>query len=73
MEVISSTNVSKQTDFGYTEESYSMVEQFGVYAVIHFYRQSGLLGISTVEVIMSTTNHNEARTKYKELCAKAKA
>ena len=68
MEVLSSTDVSRPGNDVYIEESYSLVKQFGVYAVIRFYRVSGWSAQQEVSVIMSSTNDVEARNKYKELC-----
>ena len=73
MEVLSSTNVSRPGNDVYIEESYSLVKQFGVYAVIRFYRVSGWSAQQDVSVIIATTNDAEARTKYKELCKFYKA
>ena len=72
MEVISTTDVSRQGNDVYLEESYSFVKQFGVYAVIRFYRVSGWSSQEEVSVIIATTNYDEARNKYKELCKNAK-
>lgn len=68
MEVLSSTNVSRPGNDVYIEESYSLVKQFGVYAVIRFYRVSGLGNPCEVSVITASTNDTEVRNKYKELC-----
>ena len=68
MEVLSSTNVSRPGNDVYIEESYSLVKQFGVYAVIRFYRVSGWSSQEDVTVIIASTNDTEVRTKYKELC-----
>ena len=68
MEVLSSTNVSRPGNDVYIEESYSLVNQFGVYAVIRFYRVSGWSSQEEVTVIIASTNDTEVRTKYKELC-----
>jgi hypothetical protein len=68
MEIISTTNVSRPGNDVYIEESYSLTKQFGVYAVIRFYRVSGWSSQEDVSVIIATTNETEASKKYKELC-----
>ena len=68
MEILSSTSATQQTEQGCAEESYSLVQQFGVYAIIRFYRVSGLGNPGEATVIISSTNYDEVRTKYKELC-----
>ena len=68
MEVISSTVVSRPGNDVYIEESYSLVKQFGVYALIRFYRVSGWASQEDVSVIMASTNQTEVAKKYKELC-----
>lgn len=73
MEVISSTNVSRPGNDVYIEESYSLVKQFGVYAVIRFYRVSGWSTQEAVEVLMASTNQTEVAKKYKEYCKFYKA
>lgn len=68
MEIISSTNVSRPGNDVFIEESYSLVKQFGVYAVIRFYCVSGWADQEEVSVLISTTNEGDARKKYKEYC-----
>ena len=68
MEIISTTDVSRPGNDVYIEESYSLVKQFGVYAVIRFYRVSGWSARQEVSVVISSTNYDEVRNKYKELC-----
>jgi hypothetical protein len=68
MEVLSTTNVSHQGNDAYIEESYSLINQFGVYAVIRIYRVSGWSSQEEVSVIIASTNDTEVRSKYKELC-----
>lgn len=68
MEILSTTDVSRPGNDVYIEESYSLVKQFGVYAVIRFYRVSGWSTQEEVSVIIATTNQTEASKKYKELC-----
>ena len=73
MEIISSTTVSRETEQGYLEESYTLAKQFGVYAIIKFSRVSGLGNPGEASVMMSSTNDTEVRTKYKEYCKLFKA
>ncbi len=68
MKVISTTNVSRAGNDCYIEESYSLVEQFGLYAVIRFYKVSGWSDREDVEVLIATSDKTEAGKKYKEYC-----
>jgi hypothetical protein len=68
MKIIFTTNVSREGNDCYIEESYSLVEQFGVYAVIKFYKVSGWSSCEEVTVVITTTNKAEACKKYKEYC-----
>ena len=68
MEILSTTDVSRPGNDVYIEESYSLVKQFGVYAVIRMYRVTGWSSQAEATVIISSTNDNEVRNKYKELC-----
>ena len=65
MEVISTTDVSRYGNDCYIEESYSLVEQFGLYAVIRFYKVSGWSSTEEVEVVFSSQSGSEARKIYK--------
>jgi hypothetical protein len=68
MEVISTTDCSRYGNDCYIEESYSLVEQFGIYAVIRFYKVSGWSDREEVDVLITTTSRSEAGKKYKEYC-----
>lgn len=68
MNVISTTNVSREGNDCYIEESYSLVEQFGVYAVIQVYKVSGWSSCEEVNVIIATSDKATAAKKYKEYC-----
>lgn len=72
MEIISTTNVSRDGNDCYIEESYSLVEQFGIYAVIRFYRTGGWASHEEVTVLITTTNQAEARNLYKTKCKEHK-
>ena len=66
MNVLSTTDVSRYGNDCYIEESYSLVEQFGLYAVIKFYKVSGWSDHEEVSVLITTSNKAEAAKKYKE-------
>lgn len=68
MKIISTTNVSREGNDCYIEESYSLVEQFGLYAVIKFCKVSGWCDCEEVTVLITTTDKTEAGKKYKEYC-----
>ena len=68
MEVLSTTKVSRYGNDCYIEESYSLVEQFDLYAIIRFYKVSGWSDREEVEVIFTSSNKAEAGKKYKEYC-----
>lgn len=68
MNVISSTLVSRPGNDCYIEESYSLIEQFGLYAVIKFYKVSGWSDQEDVSILSMTTDKIEAVKKYKEYC-----
>ena len=68
MKVISTMDASRYGNDVYIEEAYHLVEQFGLYAVIRFYKVSGWTSQAETSVIISTTNESEARAKYKEYC-----
>jgi hypothetical protein len=68
MNVLSTTTVSRPGNDCYIEESYSLVEQFGLYAVIQFYKVSGWSDHEEVSVLITTSNKSEAAKKYKEYC-----
>ena len=68
MEILSSTNVSRQGNDVYIEESYSLIKQFGVYAVVRIYRVSGWASQEEVSIIIASTNQAEVAKKYKEIC-----
>lgn len=68
MNVISSTLVSRPGNDCYIEESYSLVEQFGLYAVIKFYKVSGWAEQEEASILITTADKAEAAKKYKEYC-----
>lgn len=68
MNIISSTNLSRYGNDCYIEESVSLVEQFGIYAVLRFYKVSGWSSCEEAEVLIATGDKAEAGKKYKEYC-----
>ena len=68
MNVISTTTVSRPGNDCYIEESYSLVEQFGLYAVIKFYKVSGWSDHEEVTIMITTSDKAEAGKKYREYC-----
>ena len=68
MNIISSANLSRYGNDCYIEESVSLVEQFGLYAVIRFYKVSGWSDREEVSVLIATSDKAEAGKKYKEYC-----
>ena len=68
MNVLSTTVVSRPGNDCYIEESYSLVEQFGIYAVIKFFKVSGWAEREEVTILIATSDKAEAGTKYREYC-----
>lgn len=68
MEVLSSTNVSRIGNDCYIEESYSLVEQFDLYAIIRFYKVSGWSDREEVSVVFTSSSRSEAGREYKKYC-----
>ncbi len=68
MHVISTTVISRPGNDCYINESVSLVEQFGIYAVIRFYKVSGWSDCEEVNILITTSSKSEAGKKYKEYC-----
>jgi hypothetical protein len=68
MNVISTVVTSRYGNDCYIEESFSLVEQFGLYAVIRFQKVHGWQEKEEVTVLIATTDKTEAGKKYKEYC-----
>lgn len=68
MNIISTTSLSRPGNDCYIEESVSLVEQFGLYAVIRFYKVSGWSEQEDVTVLLATSDKAAAGKKYKEYC-----
>jgi hypothetical protein len=68
MKVISTTALSRPGNDVYIDEEVLLVEQFGIYAVLRFYKVSGWTSREEVEVLIATSDKAEAGKKYKEYC-----
>lgn len=68
MKVISTTQISRPGNDVYIEEEVLLVEQFGLYTVLRFYKVSGWSRQEDVEILTATSNKSEAVKKYKEYC-----
>lgn len=67
MRVISTTDLSREGNDCYSQESISLVEQFGIYAIIKYLRVPGWPDKEQVEVIFSCDKCGEAVEKYDSL------
>ena len=68
MEVLSTTDVSRYGNDCYIEESYSLVEQFDIYAIIRCYKVSGWSDREEVSIVFSSSSRSEAGKEYKKYC-----
>jgi hypothetical protein len=68
MKVISTTALSRPGNDVYIDEEVLLVEQFGLYAVLRFYKVSGWSDREEVSVLIATSDKTEAGKKYKEYC-----
>jgi hypothetical protein len=68
MKVISTTQLSRYGNDVYIDEEVLLVEQFGLYAVLRFYKVSGWTSQEEVSVLITTSDKTEAGKKYKEYC-----
>ena len=68
MHVLSTTVTSRPGNDVYIEESYSLVEQFGLYSVIQFYKVRGWSEREEVNVLIATTDKAAAAKEYKKYC-----
>ena len=64
MRVISSTDISREGNDCYIYESVSLVEQFGIYSVINFYKVTGWSEREDVSVFKYTTDFEKAKNAY---------
>jgi hypothetical protein len=65
MRVISTTDLSREGNDCYIYESVSLVEQFGIYIVLNFYKVIGWAQREEVNVLKYTSDRNEAEKAYK--------
>ena len=68
MNVISTTALSRPGNDVYIDEEILLVEQFGIYAVLRFYKVSGWTRFEEVSVLITTSDKAEAGKKYREYC-----
>ena len=68
MKVISTTTLSRPGNDVYIDEEVMLVEQFGIYAVLRFYKVSGWSSHEEATILITTSDKAEAGKKYKEYC-----
>lgn len=66
MRIISTTDISREGNDCYIYESISLVEQFGVYAVIICQRVTGWAEHEGMHILDSTTDLDSAKSAYKK-------
>lgn len=66
MRIISTTDISREGNDCYIYESVSLVEQFGIYAVIICQRVTGWAEREGMHVLDSTTDLDSAKVAYKK-------
>lgn len=66
MKVISTTDISREGNDCYIYESVSLVEQFGIYAVIICQRVTGWAKREGMHVLDSATDWTKAKEVYKK-------
>ena len=64
MRVISTTDISREGNDCYIYESISLVEQFGLYAIINMYKVIGWAEREEVNILKHTTDFEEAKKYY---------
>lgn len=67
MNIISSTDISREGNDCYIYESVSLVEQFGIYSVINFLKVTGWAEREEVHVLCTTVDRKKAKKVYKEI------
>ena len=65
MEVLYTTDLSREGNDCYINEAVSLVKQFGIYAVIKSLKVSGWADREEITVLISTGDYEEARHTYK--------
>jgi hypothetical protein len=68
MTILSTTDVSREGNDCYIQESYFLVEQFGLYSIIKFYKVTGWSDYEEVTILIATSDKTDAGKKYKEYC-----
>ena len=64
MRIISTTDISREGNDCYINESISLVEQFGIYIVLNFYKVHGWSEREEVNVLKHTNDIEEAKKAY---------
>ena len=64
MKIISTTNVSREGTDCYIYEELSLVEQFGVYAIISFYKVSDLTDQGELRILYESNDYSKIMKKY---------
>ena len=64
MRIISTTDLSREGNDCYINEEVSLVEQFGIYSVINFYKVTGWSEREDVSVFKYTTDFEKAKNAY---------
>ncbi len=67
MKVISTTDLSREGNDCYIYETISLVEQFGIYAIITCRKVSGWAYDETIEVVFSSSERGKVMEKYYRL------
>ena len=67
MKIISTTDISREGSACYIYESISLVEQFGIYAIIKHRKVAGHEDTVSVELVFSSTDCGAAIKKYDSL------
>ena len=68
MEVICTKDISRPGNDCYIKESYSIIEQFGLYAVIRVFKVNGWSDIEDISIVLTTSNLAEAEEKLEDYC-----
>jgi len=66
MQIISTTDTSREGNDCYIYESVTLVEQFGIYFVISIQKVTGWAEREEVQVLCTTADSKKAKKVYKE-------
>lgn len=66
MQIISTTDTSREGNDCYIYESVTLVEQFGIYSVISIQKVTGWAEREEVCVLCATTDRKKAKKVYKD-------